>query len=123
MNNWNRTIDFLTRLSSAVPIVIMVVLMILAVFNIQEDIVMKYAPDFGTSTIVFIPFIALYFNRKFKFCLLTKCMLAGLILNHLLYKIGAYINYEIYSNLYTILCGVSASVLFGLILFMNKKTK
>lgn len=123
MDKWNRIIDFLTRISSAVPILIMAVLFLLAVFNVTEISVLRYAEDFGLSTIVFIPLASLYYNRKFKFCLLTKCMLFGLIINHLLYKIGAYIRYDVYSNWYTINCAVFSMLLFLIILYSNKKKK
>lgn len=123
MDKWNRIIDFLTRISSAVPILIMAVLFLLAVFNVTEISVLRYAEDLGLSTIVFIPLASLYYNRKFKFCLLTKCMLFGLIINHLLYKIGGFIRYEVYSNWYTINCAIFSTLLFLIILYSNKKKK
>src|SRR5574343_131483 len=74
---------------------------------------------FGNSTITLLFYGLVFFNPFFKSNLLVKWSVAGLILNHILYKVGEYLSSELYQQWYTLTAFML--VYGGLIIYVYQK--
>lgn len=104
-----------------IPIGMMLVVLYATIFPVSESAMMRMSIEAGSSTATLLVFIAFYFCPYFKFCNLTKLMVVGLCLNHLLYEIGAWINYEEYDKWYTMSAFGVMWVMWLMLLFKDKK--
>lgn len=78
-------------------------------FKFSETLLFHLGFNVGNSTISLLVYVAFFFNPKLRYCLFTRCMVVGLILNQILYYLSFFIPNDYYQKLYTI-----ASFLIGI---------
>lgn len=116
-----KIVGFIAKYAYVLPPLQMAALLYLALFDVSDNVLKKLAEDFGNSTISLICYVALFFNPKLRYCLFTRVIVIGLVLNHLLYKIGSLLAYDTYGDIYTALIAGSSILAWWIILFRNRK--
>lgn len=97
----------LSRLIYLVPPIQMIVLVILSLIECFTDYKFSMASlfslgiGFGSSIMASLVYLVMYFNPKANYCLFTKCMVVGLIINLYLYIIVYDMSNDLYQKLYT----------------------
>lgn len=119
----------LSRLIYLVPPIQMFVLFILSLiecftdYKFSNDRLFDLGLGFGSSITTSLVYIVMFFNPKANYCLFTKCMVIGLILNQYLYMICYYIPNELYQKFYTIFSFAITLVGYYILIFKNKKNE
>lgn len=117
----------LTRLIYLVPPIQMLVLFILSLiewftpYRFSQDLLINLGLYSGLSWLALLVYVALFFNSKLRYCLFTRCMVVGLVLNQILNQISPLIKKELYDQLYTIISFTIAFVGYLILLYRNKK--
>lgn len=75
----------------------------------------------GSSNATLLVYGVLFFHPKLRYCLFTRCMVVGLILNQLLYYFSFFITNKLFDKLYTIIAFVIGIIGYWILLFRNKK--
>lgn len=102
-------------------LVVMATIELLTDFKFSETLLFHLGFNVGNSTFTLLVYIAFFFNPKLRYCLFTRCMVVGLILNQILYYLSFFISNEYYQKLYTITAFAVAIVGYWIYLFRNKK--
>ncbi|MCO6149051.1 hypothetical protein [Flavobacterium sp. NRK1] len=113
------------KLVAVVPVMQMAVLLYLAFFTVGDGAMQWLGAEFGAGTVVYLVYAALFFSPyvRLKYCLLIRCIVAGLIANHVLYEIRPLISYDLYGNLYTKLCCLCSLLCWLMLVYGNKNKK
>ena len=117
----------LTKLIYLVPPIQMLVLFILSLiewltpYRFSQEFLVSLGLYSGLSWLTLLVYIVFFFHAKLRYCLFTRCMVIGLILNQILNQISPLINKQLYDQLYTIITFVIAFAGYLLLLYRNKK--
>lgn len=90
-------------------------------FKFSQTLLFDIGFNMGNSTFTLLVYVAFFFNPKLRYCLFTRCMVVGLILNQFLYYLSFFIPNEYYQKLYTITAFAIAIVCYWIYLLMPKK--
>lgn len=98
---------------SSVPIVQVLALMLLCFVDVENEVLTWVSIHAGSSSLTLFIFVYLYFFTRYKYCEVTKFCVLAMVVNHLFYMIGGYINFDVYNDIYTLFFTVTA-ILLGL---------
>jgi len=102
-------------------LVVLATIELTTTFRFSETLLFDIGFNVGSSTISLLVYVAFFFNPKLRYCLFTRCMVVGLILNQILYYLSFFITNQDYQKLYTITSFSIAIVGYWIYLFRNKK--
>ncbi len=90
-------------------------------YKFSETQLSNLGLNLGNSNATLLVYVVIFFNPKLRYCLFTRCMVVGIVLNQFLYYLSIFISNELFNKLYTIICFGVAIVGYWILLFKNKQ--
>ena len=118
---------FIRKYIYLIPPIQILTLVVLAMIELCTDFKFSYDNLFvlgfnlGNSNATLLAYVVLFFHPKLRYCLFTRCMVVGLILNQLLYCFSKFITNELFDKIYTLISFGIGLLGYWILLFRNKK--